>query len=364
MYGQASAAQKATFARLFNLYKHYAVLRGTEVEKPGRFSEQEYTSSGCEAGVIMAENAGQAHFQAESICNWCTYFLSEDASRSRSLCQQGSYVEAVRSSRVASLPPSDSAPASNLRVHPSGAVNSDPVARVGAFTNSEKSAKRRRSQLDETSVSTLARLEAAVSDLQAQIQVCESIVLRNLSWGITSQYSSCSLGLSWQQLLEGAQGLKTGHVRTGGLGSAMVLDKYEVWLCSKRDDERCAYNVRLPGDYMCYVFNEQTRAFEPWGLNSELRLVKGGPFDIGPDMVHTQLFGAVMALREELNELRQRTPGVAAGSSNSELPVQLRQEQNFTTSLWRETGAIWLGPGANEVRILLCFFNFRTSLRS
>ena len=63
------------------------------------------------------------------------------------------------------------------------------------------------------------------------------------------------------------------NIATGGLGRKMIPNKIEVWVCSRPD--RCATSEE---DFMCYVFDEQEHVFLPWGRNSELKIVKHGPF--------------------------------------------------------------------------------------
>ena len=51
----------------------------------------------------------------------------------------------------------------------------------------------------------------------------------------------------------------------------MVKDHYEVWLCLA--DNACTQGA----DSFCFVFDETTQTFKPWGLNSNLEIL---PFAI------------------------------------------------------------------------------------
>ena len=61
---------------------------------------------------------------------------------------------------------------------------------------------------------------------------------------------------------------------TGGLGTLMT-DEYRVWLCIKSHPCLAEF-VADDEDLMCYIFNEMTWAWRPWGVNSDLSLVDGG----------------------------------------------------------------------------------------
>ena len=74
----------------------------------------------------------------------------------------------------------------------------------------------------------------------------------------------CSLDLSWRQLVD-AMALGSPRWTTGGLGSLMVTDQWEVWLCDQHapclpDGDAC----------VCFVYSEQHQLFLPWGRCEEV----------------------------------------------------------------------------------------------
>ena len=113
-------------------------------------------------------------------------------------------------------------------------------------------------------------------------------------WGSVSQYMTCTCPLTWCDLHKDFTFFESTS-RTGGLGKLMVEDKYENWWCTT--DHMCA----PPGDYMCFVWGEVERRFIPWGLNSELKLVRKGPF-AAVDAPSSRLLVQVAALKQEVTE--------------------------------------------------------------
>ena len=78
-------------------------------------------------------------------------------------------------------------------------------------------------------------------------------------WG-QKQYETCQQPYSWQQIQNMPH-----ECKTGGLGQLMT-HQCESWVCLK--DHSC-------GDpWFCFVYDEEQRAFTPWGVNSELGLVR------------------------------------------------------------------------------------------
>ena len=47
----------------------------------------------------------------------------------------------------------------------------------------------------------------------------------------------------------------------------MIEDEYEVWICLS--DNMCTQGM----DSFCYIYNEKLQVYEPWGLNSYLKMV-------------------------------------------------------------------------------------------
>uniref|UniRef100_A0A7S4PKR1 Uncharacterized protein n=1 Tax=Guillardia theta TaxID=55529 RepID=A0A7S4PKR1_GUITH len=80
------------------------------------------------------------------------------------------------------------------------------------------------------------------------------------TWTLHSDYLRCRLRHKWQELR------MNNTIKTGGLGKLMVVDKFEVWLCSYLDS--CAG----PRNAFCYVYDEEEEEFIPWGLEDELML--------------------------------------------------------------------------------------------
>ena len=91
------------------------------------------------------------------------------------------------------------------------------------------------------------------------------------NWGQDQRYLSCSFPLTWTQILKARFEDCTSSFKTGGLGSLMVEDAFESWICVP--DHPCASNY--PHDqYFCFVYDEQRKLFVPWGENAELGLVR------------------------------------------------------------------------------------------
>ncbi|EKX50123.1 hypothetical protein GUITHDRAFT_103937 [Guillardia theta CCMP2712] len=83
---------------------------------------------------------------------------------------------------------------------------------------------------------------------------------------LASVYPHCQMQQTWDEIMEGIRRGNQTH-KSGGLGDLMILNKFEVWVCSLRD--ACAkHNISF-----CYVFDEQKKMFVPWGLADELMLV-------------------------------------------------------------------------------------------
>jgi hypothetical protein len=139
-------------------------------------------------------------------------------------------------------------------------------------------------------------------------------------WGSVSQYLTCTCPLTWRDLHKDFTFFESTS-RTGGLGKLMVEDKYENWMCTI--DHMCA----PAGDYMCFVWGEVERRFIPWGLNSELKLVRKGPF-AAVDAPSSRLLVQVAALKQEVTErLIALESGGQVGGQSGEIPASM---QNVT----------------------------------
>jgi hypothetical protein len=145
-------------------------------------------------------------------------------------------------------------------------------------------------------------------------------VLDRPVWGSVSQYMTCTCPLTWRDLHTDFTFFESTS-RTGGLGKLMVEDKYENWWCTI--DHMCA----PAGDYFCFVWGEVERRFIPWGLNSELKLVRKGPF-AAVDAPSSRLLVQVAALKQEVTErLIALESGGRVGGQSGEMPAPM---QNFT----------------------------------
>jgi hypothetical protein len=132
-------------------------------------------------------------------------------------------------------------------------------------------------------------LAAGLLALNDKVEILERPV-----WGSVSQYMTCTCPLTWRDLHRNFTFFEATS-RTGGLGKLMVEDKYENWWCT--NEHMCAPS----GDFMCFVWGEVERRFIPWGLNSELKLVRKGPFG-AVDAPSSRLLVQVAALKQEVTE--------------------------------------------------------------
>eukprot|EP00286_Rhodomonas_abbreviata_P016574 CAMPEP_0181340362 /NCGR_PEP_ID=MMETSP1101-20121128/29796_1 /TAXON_ID=46948 /ORGANISM="Rhodomonas abbreviata, Strain Caron Lab Isolate" /LENGTH=1200 /DNA_ID=CAMNT_0023451487 /DNA_START=105 /DNA_END=3707 /DNA_ORIENTATION=+ len=113
-------------------------------------------------------------------------------------------------------------------------------------------------------------------------------------WATSNTVAQCEETRDWEQLMiaEEAGDL---IMREGGMGKLMQVYKFEVWACFYNTSCVAAVGPSNPpqqdqlelagpdgvwgtaddedwADWACYVFDEQTEEFLPWGFNSELRL--------------------------------------------------------------------------------------------
>ena len=95
---------------------------------------------------------------------------------------------------------------------------------------------------------------------------------------------------------------------------------------------------------MCYVWDEAESVFVPWGANSDLRLVKGGPFWSQGESTAGIALAEVRKLREELQELKSWMVSGGSGSFAGSHIRKFTSEQNVSSSLWRETAALFFVP--------------------
>eukprot|EP00960_Hanusia_phi_P066276 766358-Hanusia_phi.AAC.1 len=73
--------------------------------------------------------------------------------------------------------------------------------------------------------------------------------------------SSCKFNHTWQELIDSNQLGKADVIKTGGLGAITIRQRFEVYICEK--DHEC---VDRPGDFLCFVYDEQGGIFYPWNV--------------------------------------------------------------------------------------------------
>eukprot|EP00960_Hanusia_phi_P024492 721198-Hanusia_phi.AAC.3 len=80
------------------------------------------------------------------------------------------------------------------------------------------------------------------------------------------QATNCLLTASWDDIVQELSS-RSGKYIAGGMGALMEKGAKETWLC------QYGHECAPAGDAMCFVYNEQTMAFEAWDLLSVLQLV-------------------------------------------------------------------------------------------
>lgn len=81
----------------------------------------------------------------------------------------------------------------------------------------------------------------------------------------------CELTQTWDEIIAHLT-RKDGSFATGGMGELMT-ESHQVWVCQKLHS--CALELsKVVNDFYCFVYNENTTIFEPWGLNSTLNLLR------------------------------------------------------------------------------------------
>eukprot|EP00960_Hanusia_phi_P029053 747747-Hanusia_phi.AAC.5 len=82
--------------------------------------------------------------------------------------------------------------------------------------------------------------------------------------------SQCQLTKNWDELISHLS-QRDGIFFTGGMGK-LLTPSHQVWVCQK--EHPCAVELsKVVNDSFCFVYNENTTIFEPWGLNSYLNLL-------------------------------------------------------------------------------------------
>ena len=206
---------------------------------------------------------------------------------------------------------------------------------------------------DSDTLSTaLDNLKVAVFDLNSTVdylsQQVAQLSKQNDFSQVATPYITCNIRMSWQQIGQNLKLQKESKTMkpdlvTGGLGRLMIPDLFEVWICSRHD--LCA-----PGgdDFMCYVFDEKRSIFVPWGKNSELHLVKGGPFLGLHESTAAVALAEVRMLREEVKRLKGMTISGGTLPLSASHVRKITSQQNISSILWRETAAVHFLPGPHN----------------
>jgi len=75
------------------------------------------------------------------------------------------------------------------------------------------------------------------------------------------EVASCNWTVTWEDLSV----LPEDKNFTGGLGKLMVPYYLEAWVCSQQHP--CLMSNQ---DEICFIFNEKTSVFHPWGWRSQV----------------------------------------------------------------------------------------------
>lgn len=67
----------------------------------------------------------------------------------------------------------------------------------------------------------------------------------------------CTLEVGWPEIV-----VNGARFTTGGLGKAMIVHQFEVWVCDN-DIEACASSTLK--EPICYIYDEVDHVFVPWG---------------------------------------------------------------------------------------------------
>jgi hypothetical protein len=304
-------------------------------------------------GVPLTDNIDSKAFSSANICDTCDVLLTDSRARSDFLCAkivEKPNVEAGKKNTHAGKMQIQNQ--HNRVGTPStseGAIHGETDPATRSFPDGSSARRSMSFSSMDTAIDTLS---TAVFDLNSTVdylsqQVAQLSKQNNFSQ-VATPYITCNIRMSWQQIGQNLKLQKESKTRnpdlvTGGLGRLMIPDKFEVWICSRHD--LCA-----PGgdDFMCYVFDEKRSIFVPWGKNSELQLVKGGPFLGLHESTAAVALAEVRILREEVNRLKGMTISGGTLPLSASHVRKITSQQNVSSSLWRETAAIHFLP-ANSV---------------
>ncbi|KAJ1494157.1 hypothetical protein T484DRAFT_1766744 [Baffinella frigidus] len=127
-------------------------------------------------------------------------------------------------------------------------------------------------------------------------------------WGEDASVAACSLNATWDDVIRRGPGSDL-HPPAGGLGPLTEKPRFQVWLCE--ENHACASGTSA---FFCFVYDEELRAFVPWGTNSKLGLVdkSGAAVRRNPAVTlrHTEKKGTLAPGRARLGtETKKETRG-------------------------------------------------------
>jgi len=89
------------------------------------------------------------------------------------------------------------------------------------------------------------------------------------AWSCRPIKEKCMLTATWDEIIPQLSGNSSRYV-AGGMGTLMEIGVKETWVCEY--GHKCAPQ----GDAMCFVYDEENKVFNMWGLMSVLQLVPYG----------------------------------------------------------------------------------------
>ena len=88
------------------------------------------------------------------------------------------------------------------------------------------------------------------------------------------QVAHCVLGLTWVQLRKLGPDAFAASASTGGLGKLLVVDEFEVWVCTTLSSCGGAGSAGGEGSAVCFTFSEVREVFLPWDYARELNFTQ------------------------------------------------------------------------------------------
>ena len=360
-HGVATPDQKEKIARVLNLYDHFAILRGHSTG----FEDGE-AADDCKMGVPLTDNSGSA-FKAENLCEKCDILITSSRARSDILCsgkmmhihkasaktrktatERARTMEGKRADGVPSAP-------NNRRAAGNGQSR---LQRATVRSHDDGRGKEHRQTMRSMSEGDLAQTISAMETRYDAHEARLAALEEQNDWQeIATNYVSCSISLSLDEIVEALDAQRRNPsarqtISMGGLGRKMIKDRYEVWVCKRGD--RCA----TEDDFMCYVYDEKDRVFLPWAPNSDLNLVKAGPFmsvresTAGLALAETRLLRQEVAEHEAqvcdetLDEFKALLGTAPLSLQSGTQARTFTRERNISSILWRETAEVRFVPDA------------------